>query len=262
MCCCGEATDRIHGEQNELRKICSTIFHFGRHGPRRYAGNVDALFIFLVVLSGLMSIAIFVMITVFAIRYRKQRNVTAEQVEGSTILEVTWSVVPLGVFLMIFAWGAIIYFQERTPPRDSAEIYVVGKQWMWKLQHVEGQREINELHIPVSRDIKMIMTSQDVIHSFYIPAFRIKQDVLPGRYTYAWFHATKPGTYHLFCAEYCGTMHSGMIGSVMVMEPAQYAAWLSGGGASGSLAQTGKRFSSSWDAGRATALTCRDAVRI
>ena len=205
-----------------------------------YAGNVDALFIFLVVLAGLMSIAIFVMIAIFAVRYRRQRNVVAEQVEGSTVLEITWSVVPLGVFLMIFAWGAIIYFQERTPPRDSAEIYVVGKQWMWKLQHVEGQREINELHVPVNRDIKMILTSQDVIHSFYIPAFRIKQDVVPGRYTYAWFRATKPGTYHLFCAEYCGTMHSGMIGSVTVMEPAQYAAWLSGGGASGSLAQNGQ----------------------
>ena len=205
-----------------------------------YAGNVDALFIFLVVLSGLMSIAIFVMIAIFAVRYRRQRNVVAEQVEGSTVLEVTWSVVPLGVFLMIFAWGAIIFFQERTPPRDSAEIYVVGKQWMWKLQHVEGQREINELHVPVNRDIKLIMTSQDVIHSFYVPAFRIKQDVVPGRYTYAWFRATKPGTYHLFCAEYCGTMHSGMIGSVTVMEPAQYAAWLSGGTASGSLAQNGE----------------------
>src|SRR5581483_6069603 len=205
-----------------------------------YAGNVDALFIFLVVLSGLMSIAIFVMITVFAIRYRRQRNVRAEQIDGSTVLEITWSVVPLGVFLMIFAWGAVIYFQERTPPRGAAEIYVVGKQWMWKLQHVEGQREINELHVPVNRDIKLIMTSQDVIHSFYIPAFRIKQDVVPGRYTYAWFRATKPGTYHLFCAEYCGTMHSGMIGSVTVMEPGQYAAWLSGGVASGSLAQTGQ----------------------
>ena len=99
------------------------------------------------------------------------------------MLEITWSVVPLGVFMVIFAWGAIIYFQERTPPRDAAEVYVVAKQWMWKLQHVEGQREINELHVPVGRDVKMIMTSQDVIHSFYVPAFRIKQDVLPGRYT-------------------------------------------------------------------------------
>ena len=131
-------------------------------------------------------------------------------------------------------WGAVIYFKERTPPRGATEVYVVAKQWMWKLQHEEGQREINELHVPVGRDVKLILTSQDVIHSFYVPAFRIKQDVLPGRYTTAWFHPTKAGTYHLFCAEYCGSQHSGMIGQIVVMEPAQYQAWLSGGGASGS----------------------------
>ena len=113
-------------------------------------------------------------------------------------------------------WGALIYFRERTPPRGATEVYVVAKQWMWKLQHEEGQREINELHVPVGRDVKMILTSQDVIHSFYVPAFRIKQDVLPGRYTTAWFRATKAGTYHLFCAEYCGSQHSGMIGQVVV----------------------------------------------
>ncbi len=204
------------------------------------AGNVDALFVFLVVLSTLMSVAIFTMIFVFAVRFRKQKGVHAEQIEGSTPLELTWSIVPLGIFMMIFTWGAVIYFQERTPPRGATEVYVVAKQWMWKLQHQEGQREINELHIPVGQDVKMIMTSQDVIHSFYVPAFRIKQDVLPGRYTTAWFHATKPGTYHLFCAEYCGTQHSGMIGQVVVMEPAQYESWLSGGGASGSLADNGQ----------------------
>jgi cytochrome c oxidase subunit 2 len=119
-----------------------------------------------------------------------------------------------------------VYFQERTPPRDATEVYVVAKQWMWKLEHAEGQREINELHVPVGRDVKLIMTSQDVIHSFYIPAFRLKQDVLPGRYTTLWFRATKPGTYHLFCAEYCGTQHSGMVGSIVVQEPAQYEAWM------------------------------------
>lgn len=204
------------------------------------AGNVDALFVFLVLLSALMSVAIFTMIFVFAVRFRKRRGVQAEQIEGSTPLELTWSIVPLGIFMMIFTWGAVIYFQERTPPRGATEVYVVAKQWMWKLQHQEGQREINELHIPVGQDVKMIMTSQDVIHSFYVPAFRIKQDVLPGRYTTAWFHATKPGTYHLFCAEYCGTQHSGMIGQVVVMEPAQYEAWLSGGGATGSLADNGQ----------------------
>ncbi len=204
------------------------------------AGNVDALYIFLILLSGFMSIAIFTMIIVFALRYRRQPGRVAEQIEGSTALEITWSVVPLGIFMVIFVWGAFIFFQERTPPRDATEIYVVAKQWMWKLEHVEGQREINELHVPVGRDVKMIMTSQDVIHSFYVPAFRIKQDVLPGRYTTAWFRATKPGVYHLFCAEYCGSQHSGMIGQVVVMEPAQYQAWLSGGNTSGSLASNGE----------------------
>jgi cytochrome c oxidase subunit II len=204
------------------------------------AGNVDALYIFLLLLSGFMCLAIFSMIVVFALHYRRQRGREAEQIEGSTALEITWSVVPLGIFMVIFVWGAFIFFQERTPPRDASEIYVVAKQWMWKLEHVEGQREINELHVPVGRDVKMIMTSQDVIHSFYVPAFRIKQDVLPGRYTTAWFRATKPGVYHLFCAEYCGSQHSGMIGQIVVMEPAQYEAWLSGGNTSGSLASNGE----------------------
>jgi cytochrome c oxidase subunit 2 len=204
------------------------------------AGSVDALYIFLVLLSAFMSVAIFIMITVFALRYRRRAGREAEQIEGSNVLELTWSVVPLAVFMVIFVWGAVIFFQERTPPRGAAEIYVVAKQWMWKLQHEEGHREINELHVPVGRDVKMIMTSQDVIHSFYVPAFRIKQDVLPGRYTTAWFRATRPGTYHLFCAEYCGTQHSGMIGQVVVMEPAQYQAWLTGGTAFGSMAANGE----------------------
>jgi cytochrome c oxidase subunit 2 len=204
------------------------------------AANVDALYIFLILVCGFVCLAIFTIIILFALRYRRQRGREAEQIEGSNALEITWSVVPLGIFFVIFAWGAFIFFQERTPPRDATEVYVVAKQWMWKLEHVEGQREINELHVPVGRDIEMIMTSQDVIHSFYVPAFRIKQDVLPGRYTTAWFRAIKPGVYHLFCAEYCGTQHSGMIGQVVVMEPAQYEAWLSGGTTSGSLASNGE----------------------
>jgi cytochrome c oxidase subunit 2 len=177
---------------------------------------------------------------IFAVRYQKRAGREATPIEGSTAVEIAWTTIPFGIFLFIFAWGAYIYFLERTPPKDSSDVYTVAKQWMWKFQHLEGHREINELHVPVGRDIRMIMTSQDVIHSFYVPAFRVKQDVLPGRYTVAWFHATKPGTYHLFCAEYCGTNHSGMIGDVVVMEPAQYQAWLSGGGAMGSLAQTGE----------------------
>jgi cytochrome c oxidase subunit 2 len=204
------------------------------------AGNVDALYIFLVVLSGVMSVLIFVMITVFAARFRARKGVLAEQIEGSTPLEITWSAIPMAIFLVIFVWGAVLYFKERTPPQGSTEIYTVAKQWMWKFEHPEGQSEINALHVPVGRDIKLIMTSQDVIHSFFVPAFRIKQDVLPGRYTITWFHPIKPGTYHLFCAEYCGTEHSGMIGEVVVMEPAQYEAWLSGGPAA-PLPEAGKQ---------------------
>ncbi|HTS38627.1 MAG TPA: cytochrome c oxidase subunit II [Candidatus Solibacter sp.] len=204
------------------------------------AGNVDALYIFLLIVTAMMTALIFTALIYFAARYRYRPGVPAEQIEGSTPLELTWSIIPLGVFMVIFFWGAVVYFKGRTPPRDSTEVYVVAKQWMWKLEHAEGQREINELHVPVGRDVKLIMTSQDVIHSFYIPAFRMKQDVLPGRYTVAWFRATKPGTYHLFCAEYCGTQHSGMVGSIVVMDPAQYEAWTNGG-PTGPLSATGEK---------------------
>jgi cytochrome c oxidase subunit II len=204
------------------------------------AANVDALYIFLLIVSAMMTGLIYVAIIYFAARYRAQPGVRAEQIEGSTPLELTWTIIPFMVFMVIFLWGAVVFFKGRTPPRDSTEVYVVAKQWMWKLEHAEGQREINELHVPVGRDVKLIMTSQDVIHSFFVPEFRMKQDVLPGRYTMAWFHATKPGTYHLFCAEYCGTQHSGMIGSIVVMEPAQYEAWMSGG-TSGPLSASGEK---------------------
>ena len=204
------------------------------------ASRVDALYIFLLIVTGMMALLVFVCLIYFAARYRYRPGVRAEQIEGSTPLEITWSTIPFLIFLVIFAWGAVVYFKERTPPADSTEVYVVAKQWMWKLEHAEGQREINELHVPVGRDVKLIMTSQDVIHSFFIPAFRIKQDVLPGRYTVAWFRATKPGTYHLFCAEYCGTQHSGMVGSIVVLEPAQYEAWINGG-STGPLSATGEK---------------------
>ncbi len=205
-----------------------------------HALPVDLLYIFLVVLSLGTTLAIFVVIAIFSMKYRRRHGREATPIEGSLILEISWSVIPLGIFMVIFLWGAVIFFDERTPPQDATEIYVVAKQWMWKLQHPEGQRELNELHVPARRDIKLIMTSQDVIHSFYVPAFRLKQDVLPGRYTTMWFRATRPGTYHLFCAQYCGTQHSGMIGDVVVMEPAEYQTWLSGGVPAGSLAQTGQ----------------------
>jgi cytochrome c oxidase subunit 2 len=200
---------------------------------------VDLLYAFLVVISAVMTLLIFGTIAFFGMKYRRRHGREATQIEGSLVIEIAWSVIPMGIFLVIFVWGAILFFQLRTPPRDSAEIYVVGKQWMWKLQHMDGAREINELHVPVDRDIKLIMTSQDVIHSFFIPEFRIKQDVLPGRYTTLWFRATQVGTYHLLCTQYCGTQHSGMIGTVYVMNPQDYQAWLTGGAPSGSLAQNG-----------------------
>ena len=143
--------------------------------------------------------------------------------------------------MVIFVWGASVFFAMSRPPDETLNIYVVGKQWMWKFQHLDGQREINELHVPVGRPVKLIMTSEDVIHDVFVPAFRIKADVMPGRYTHLWFQPTKPGRYHLFCAEYCGTQHSGMIGQVVVMEPSEYQTWLSGGAPEGSLASAGAK---------------------
>ncbi|HEX7892942.1 MAG TPA: cytochrome c oxidase subunit II [Terriglobales bacterium] len=208
-------------------------------GASSNAGAVDALYIFLVALSTFMTVAIFATIAVFGLKYRRRHGREAQQIEGSLILEIAWSVIPMGIFVVIFAWGAVLYFHDRTPPQDATDVYVVGKQWMWKIQHPGGQREINELHVPVNKDIKLVMTSQDVIHSFFIPAFRVKQDVLPGRYTTLWFRATQTGTYHLFCTQFCGTEHSGMIGQVVVMDQADYQNWLSGGTVVGSMAQSG-----------------------
>ena len=204
------------------------------------ASQVDGLYLFLVSVSVFFTLLIFALVFVFAVKFRKSAHAKAEHIEGSLPLELTWTLIPLGITMIFFAWGALIYFQEARPPRGAMEVYAVGKQWMWKFEHETGQREINALHIPVGRDVKMIMSSQDVIHSFYVPAFRIKQDVLPGRYTTTWFRPTKVGTYHLFCAEYCGTQHSGMIGEVVVMEATAYQAWLANGGTTASMSANGK----------------------
>ena len=144
-------------------------------------------------------------------------------------IELAWIFIPLGLFFVMFAWAAELYYEHATPPADAMDVYVVGKQWMWKLEHAGGQREIDELHVPAGRPVRLVMTSQDVIHDFFMPVFRIKQDVLPGRYTILWFNATKPGDYHLFCSQYCGTDHSRMIGHVVVMAPAAFEAWLARG---------------------------------
>jgi cytochrome c oxidase subunit 2 len=161
-------------------------------------------------------------------------------VEASTPLELFWTVTPLGIFMVFFVWGATIYFGAYRAPDDATPIYVVGRQWMWKLQHPEGQREINELHVAAGRPFKLMLISEDVIHSFFVPEFRLHMDVLPNRYTSTWFCATRPGTYHLFCSQYCGTNHAGMVGRVIVMEPAEYEAWLDSG-AEGSLALEGRK---------------------
>ena len=205
------------------------------------AGRVDALYFYLVTVAAFFSTLIFVTVTILAVKYRRSKHPVAVQVEGSMPLELTWSLIPLGLSMVMFVWGASVYFSMNRPPRGALEIYAVPKQWMWKFEHADGHREINQLHVPVGRDVKLTMISQDVIHSFYVPAFRVKQDVLPGRYTTVWFQATKTGTYHLFCAEYCGTNHSGMIGQVVVMEPAQFQLWLAGGAGEGSLAANGQK---------------------
>jgi cytochrome c oxidase subunit 2 len=206
------------------------------------AGSVDALYFFLVGVSVFFALLIAGLELYFAIRYRRRsQGEMPVPVHGSMKLEMLWIVIPFLISMVMFAWGSSLYFTIYRPPKDALDIYVVGKQWMWKLQHLDGKREINELHVPVGRKVKLTMTSEDVIHSFFVPAFRIKADVLPGRYTTVWFEATKPGRYHLFCAEYCGTSHSGMGGWVTVMEPADYQGWLSGSAGEGSLASTGEK---------------------
>jgi len=206
------------------------------------AGHVDALYLFLVGLAMFMSLLIAGLLVFFAIRYRRGSSASrAGASTGSTTLELVWTIIPFALVMFIFVWGTSVFFHLNRPPDDTMDILVVGKRWMWKLQHLNGRREINELHVPVGRAVKLTMTSEDVIHSFYIPAFRIKADVLPGRYTSTWFQATKPGRYHLFCAEYCGTKHSGMIGSVVVMERDAFEDWLGGGGGGLTPAAAGER---------------------
>jgi cytochrome c oxidase subunit 2 len=204
------------------------------------AGKVDALYFFLILITIFFTVLVGAMVIGFSIRYRKSAHPVATQIEGSVPLEIFWSAVPLGISMVIFVWAAVLYFDLMRPPREAMDIYVTGKQWMWKIQHPSGVREINQLHVPVNTNVRMTMISQDVLHSFFIPEFRVKHDVLPNRYTYVWFNATKTGTYRIECTEYCGTKHSGMIGEVVVLDPAAYQLWLSGG-TGGSLAQAGEQ---------------------
>ena len=182
-----------------------------------------------------------VLVVYFAVRYRTDdRTAVGARITGSIPLELAWSVIPFIISIVIFLWAADVYFDLYRPPNQTLEVYSTGKRWMWRFQHLEGQSEINELHVPVGRAVKVTFTSEDVLHSLFMPAFRTKADAIPGRYSSIWFTATRVGEFPIYCAEYCGTRHSAMIGRVVVMEPADYETWLSGG-RTGSLSARGER---------------------
>lgn len=202
---------------------------------------VDGLYLLLVVITGAVSLLIWLVIFYFAIKYRRRPdNELAQEQEPPAALELTWTIVPTIIFIGIFVAGAWVFIRMQHVPSNALEVYATGRQWMWKFQHPSGQREINTLHVPVGRAIKITMASEDVIHSLWFPGFRVKADVLPNRYRTMWFEATKTGRFHIFCAEYCGTLHSGMVGYVEVMEPTEYQRWLAGG-SEGSLASQGEK---------------------
>ncbi len=205
------------------------------------APYMDAFYFFLLLISLVGLVLVGLMVGCFSIMFRKEKSPQATQIEGSTLLEATWTIIPLALFMVCFVWGALLYFRIYNPPTNAMNIYIVGKQWMWKAEHPGGQHEINALHIPVGRNVQLTMISQDVFHSFSIPAFRVKREVIPGRYSTVWFRATQPGTYHLFCTQYCGTLHSSMIGQIVAMSPDDYRKWTAGSTSGQSLAQNGER---------------------
>src|ERR1700748_349429 len=205
------------------------------------APYADALYFFLLLITVVGLALVCILVFGFSIRYRREKHPVAVPIEGSTLLEATWTIIPLGIFLLTFVWGAILYYRIYDPPVNAMNVYIVGKQWMWKAEHPGGQHEINALHVPTGRPVQLTMISQDVFHSFSIPDFRVKREVIPGRYTTVWFEATTPGTYHIFCTQYCGTNHSAMIGEVTVLDPDDYQKWTQGSTSGMSLAQNGER---------------------
>ncbi len=206
------------------------------------AEDVDKLYYLLTGITLFFTVLIFSIIFYFMVKYRRRsEDEVTPETHTSMVLELTWTIIPSLICVVLFVWASALYVRNSRPPAASTEIFVIGKQWMWHIQHPEGPREIDELHVPVGVPVKVTATSQDVIHDFYIPAFRVKKDVLPGRYTSLWFQPTETGTFHLFCAQYCGTSHSQMIGWVYVMEPQDYANWLAGGEKTESMAQEGER---------------------
>jgi cytochrome c oxidase subunit 2 len=219
------------------------------------APRVDALYSFLWWVTGFFTILIFVLIVFFALKYRRRNKLTPGEVGTSYTLEMAYTIIPFVIAMVIFFWGAKVYFYIYRPPKDALSVHVIGRQWMWKIQHENGRREINSLHVPRNQPVVLTLASQDVIHSFFIPAFRVKVDAVPGRYTKMWFTATKAGTYKLFCTEYCGTLHSGMIGTVTVMEPEEYQAWLTGTGGDQPPADAGRELFTSLGC-----ITCHGSV--
>ena len=207
--------------------------------------KVDTLMLSLTALVSAVAIAVFVLIFLFCIRYRhgrkadRARDSESKRERIALRIEIAWAAIPLALFFVVFVWAADLYYDAHAAPQDAQQVFVVAKQWMWKLQHPEGRQEINELHVPRGHPVKLVMTSQDVIHSFFVPDFRTKQDVLPGRYTTLWFTAERTGSFHLFCAEYCGTDHSRMTGRLIVMEPEDFARWLTSGSGGSTMAQRG-----------------------
>ena len=219
-----------------------TDFFLASEIASKQASDIDALWWFETAVTVVMTLVIFVGVTFFAFKYRRRPGVRATQIEGSTPLEITWSIIPFLVMLVMFWWGADLFYAAVTPPRDAMEVFVTGKQWMWKVQYPNGYREIDALHVPLGQPVKLTMASEDVIHSFSIPAFRVRHDVVPGTYDTIWFTPSKAGTYHIFCTEYCGNQHAHMIGYVTVQERTEWEKWSSGGGVSGaSLAQQGEQ---------------------
>ena len=205
------------------------------------APYTDALYFFLLLITVVGIVLVGTLVFGFSLRYRREKNPVATHIEGSPLLEAPWTLITLALFLIVFVWGALLYFRIYTPPTNSMNVYIVGKQWMWKAEHPGGQHEINALHVPTGRPVQLTMISQDVFHSFSIPDFRVKREVIPGRYSTVWFEATTPGVYPLFCTHYCGAQHSGMIGQITVLTPEAYQKWTQQSTSGMSLAQNGER---------------------
>ena len=207
------------------------------------APEIDNLYLGIIAITAFFAVVVVIFVVYFAIKYRDDTgDKVGAPITGSVPLELGWSLIPFFISIGIFVWASVVFFHIVRAPDQTLDIYSTGKRWMWRFQHIDGQREINELHVPVGRPVRVVFTSEDVLHDLFIPAFRVKADAVPGRYSAIWFEPTQVGEYHIFCAEYCGTRHSGMVGTVYVMEPDDYQAWLSGGGGltGGTMLQQGE----------------------